>query len=113
MTAAKPRPSGSPRTATTAWKRLRLAILARDGYRCRWVLGNGERCQQRARICDHVVPKAEGGTDDPSNLQALCQTHSDTKSAQEGSRGAQRKRDRRLHPSAREEHPGTHRREDA
>jgi len=46
-------------------------VLKRDQYRCsmcgaQLTLGNGS-----AHI-DHVVPRAEGGSDDESNLRALC-----------------------------------------
>lgn len=40
-----------------------------------------------ATIRDHVVPLAEGGTDTRENTQALCQTCSDAKTAEEASRG--------------------------
>lgn len=32
-----------------------------------------------ASHCDHIVPKARGGTDEPSNLQSLCASHHSTK----------------------------------
>jgi hypothetical protein len=48
-----------------AWQQLRLRILARDHWVCHW-------CGGRARSVDHVVPKVEGGSDDPANLVASC-----------------------------------------
>lgn len=53
------------------WDKLRPMILRRDDYACRC-----ERCQasawpREASEVDHIVPKARGGTDDPSNLQAM------------------------------------------
>ena len=49
------------------WARVRRAVLARDGWRCR-------RCGRAGRMeVDHVRPLDRGG--DPwalSNLQALC-----------------------------------------
>jgi hypothetical protein len=48
-----------------AWQQRRLRILQRDGYICHW-------CGGRARSVDHVVPKIEGGSDDPANLVASC-----------------------------------------
>jgi len=43
-----------------------------------------------ATIRDHIVPLAEGGTDEDSNIQPLCQTCSDTKTRQEAIRGRNR-----------------------
>jgi 5-methylcytosine-specific restriction endonuclease McrA len=57
--------------ATTAagrgaeWRRLRLKILERDGYRCAY-------CGAWADTVDHIVPKNRGGTDVESNLVACC-----------------------------------------
>lgn len=45
-----------------------------------------------ATIRDHVVPLAEGGTDDEGNVQALCQSCSDLKTAAEQNRGRLRVR---------------------
>ena len=36
---------------------------------------------------DHVIPKAEGGTDDETNLQTLCKTCHNVKTDQEKNRG--------------------------
>jgi 5-methylcytosine-specific restriction protein A len=53
------------------WQKLRLRILERDNYLCQC-----PDCQCAGRIrpaseVDHVRPKAQGGTDDPSNLRAI------------------------------------------
>jgi 5-methylcytosine-specific restriction protein A len=49
------------------------------------------RCHvEVATVRDHVVPLAEGGLDAESNVQALCQTCSDAKTAAESKRGIQR-----------------------
>lgn len=40
-----------------------------------------------ATVRDHIIPLAEGGTDDPSNIQPLCQDCSDAKTKQEAKRG--------------------------
>lgn len=40
-----------------------------------------------ATIRDHIIPLAEGGRDDSTNEQGLCQRHSDAKTQQEAARG--------------------------
>lgn len=52
-------------------------------------------CAQRglvvpAVIRDHIVPLIEGGTEDDTNIQPLCQRCSDTKTAAESQRGRAR-----------------------
>lgn len=63
----------------TAWDKLRKAILTRDKHLC-------QGCKRSGRIAsgnhvDHIVPKAKGGTDDDCNLQTLCLTCHDAKTA--------------------------------
>lgn len=53
-----------------AWQQLRVQILDRDRYLCM-------ECQRNGRVrlateVDHIVERADGGTDRPSNLQSLC-----------------------------------------
>jgi 5-methylcytosine-specific restriction protein A len=48
---------------------VRAAILIRDEFLCRI---RGPRCTVAATCVDHIIPKARGGTDHPSNLQAAC-----------------------------------------
>lgn len=53
------------------------------------------QCQKQGRttiatIRDHVIPLAEGGVDDETNEQALCQMCSDVKTANESKRGQAR-----------------------
>ena len=51
---------------TTAWKKLRLVVLARDGYTC-------YACGGEAKEVDHIWPRAKGGdTFDPLNCAAIC-----------------------------------------
>jgi 5-methylcytosine-specific restriction protein A len=76
-------PSGSycprcrPRNGSTrSWRALRAQILLRDGYRCQ-IPG----CPRAASHVDHRIPLLFGGTDDPSNLQALCSRHNLEKGA--------------------------------
>jgi len=53
-----------------AWTKLRTQVLKRDGHLCQ-VCAKHDRITL-ARDVDHIVGKAHGGTDDPSNLQAIC-----------------------------------------
>lgn len=49
----------------TRWAAIRDRFL-RDNPKC-------ERCQRSpATIAHHIIPKRNGGSDDPINLQALC-----------------------------------------
>lgn len=64
------------------WAALRQAILVRDGETC-------QTCGARATQVDHVLPRHQGGTNDPSNLRALCARCHRSKSGREG-REAQR-----------------------
>jgi hypothetical protein len=65
--------------STRAWRRLRLYVLVRDGYRCRiqlpgtWVTTRGRtaRCLVVADCVHHTRGKALTG-DDPAYLIAAC-----------------------------------------
>lgn len=68
----------------TKWDRLRASILARDCGLC-------QACQRAGFVTaathvDHITPKAQGGTDDPGNLEALCAPCHRRKTAGEGGR---------------------------
>lgn len=52
------------------WRKLSKAIQKRDRYLCQPCLAAGRVTPSAA--ADHRIPKAEGGTDDPDNLQAIC-----------------------------------------
>jgi 5-methylcytosine-specific restriction endonuclease McrA len=56
-----PRRNGS----TRAWRTTRAQVLERDGHAC-------QQCGAPATHADHVTPRAYGGSDDATNLQALC-----------------------------------------
>jgi 5-methylcytosine-specific restriction protein A len=52
------------------WQKLRKQAMERDAYLC-------QPCQRKGRVtpakeCDHITPKAKGGTDALCNLQAIC-----------------------------------------
>lgn len=50
-------------------KRLRFAILKRDGFACLYC---GRRPPEAELEVDHVRPRSRGGSDDPSNLVTAC-----------------------------------------
>ena len=79
--------SASERGYGGNWSRLRGAVLAREPL-CRACRAAGVVCA--ASVVDHVVPKAEGGTDAWENLQPLCRRCHDLKSQQEAKRGRER-----------------------
>jgi 5-methylcytosine-specific restriction protein A len=51
--------------STRRWRRVRARVLARDRYRC-------QLCGAPATEVDHVVRVADGGSDHPGNLRAIC-----------------------------------------
>lgn len=66
------------RLDTAEWRKLRVTIYERDGYACQ---DCGKACKNTrdakgdggAKIqCHHIVPRRDGGTDDPANLVTLC-----------------------------------------
>jgi 5-methylcytosine-specific restriction protein A len=74
------------------WRRKRdLVKAAADGLcaKCR-----SKGIVSAGSVCDHIIPEAEGGSSDMSNLQWLCVDCHDLKTAQESKRGAARKRTR-------------------
>jgi hypothetical protein len=50
-------------------KRLRFEIFKRDGFRCQYC---GATPVQEPLQCDHIIPVASGGTNDPENLITSC-----------------------------------------
>ena len=64
-----------------AWTKARDAALARDQYLCQPCLALGRYTQ--ARAVDHIIPKAKGGDDSPSNLQSICDPCHKAKTAKE------------------------------
>jgi len=70
--------SASSRGYGAAWCKLRVQILRRDPI-CSW-----DGCVRPSTDVDHILNRARGGTDEPSNLQGLCHTHHQAKTAAEG-----------------------------
>lgn len=67
------------------WRRLKRDVHVRDNWTC---------CQcGRVTMdleCDHIVNKAQGGTDDMGNLQSLCKQCHDQKTRLESKQAQQR-----------------------
>ena len=74
------------------WRRKRQRIFERDDYLCQRHLAKGklvpvELHGPNAGVCDHIVPLAEGGTDDETNLQTICKACDKEKTQAESLRG--------------------------
>lgn len=65
------------------WQKLRKVMLAQDPL-CRTCREQGK--VTAAQELDHIVPKAEGGTDDPANLAPICKPCHKEKTAHESAR---------------------------
>ena len=76
------------------WRRLRAAILLRDQYMCQCPECNGAGLL--AHEVDHIIPIAKGGTDEPSNLQAINRDCHKRKSAVDAGAKPSRLERRRL-----------------
>ena len=58
-----------PRPTWAEAERFRKGVLKRASYRCEI---RGPKCRGTATVADHVVPWAQGGSNDLSNGQAAC-----------------------------------------
>lgn len=67
---AEGRGSSTERGYGGRWRKLRDRIMRRDKGLCQPCLAVGR--VMPAVAVDHIVPKAEGGTDADENLQAIC-----------------------------------------
>ena len=72
------------------WRKRRVRILKRDKGLCQVCIGQGRITA--ASSVDHIINKAEGGTDDDSNLQAICWPCHKIKTQDESVRGLRRTR---------------------
>lgn len=69
----------------SAWDRLRARILRRDAGICQPCLADG--LVHQGTEVDHIIPKAQGGTDDDANLQTICTARHRAKTAAESAQG--------------------------
>lgn len=83
--ADKRRGSRQSRGYGREWVIKRAEILRRDHGICQPCLRDGH-VHQGTHV-DHVVPKAEGGSDDDANLQTICAARHRAKTAGEAARG--------------------------
>jgi 5-methylcytosine-specific restriction protein A len=63
------------------WQNLRKHVMRRDMYLC-------QPCQRKGRPTpatevDHITPKSQDGTDDMENLEAVCTSCHQAKTARE------------------------------
>lgn len=63
-----------------AWRFTRRYVIGRDPF-C-----NEAGCSDPSTDAAHIVPRTEGGSDDPSNLRGLCHRHHSSESARRGER---------------------------
>jgi 5-methylcytosine-specific restriction endonuclease McrA len=56
--------------STTAWRKLRAAVLLRDGGMCQTQTPG--LCLVYADVAAHIIPKSAGGPDELGNLKASC-----------------------------------------
>ncbi|MCU1508398.1 MAG: endonuclease [Glaciihabitans sp.] len=55
----------------TAWHRLRLAVLERDGWVCTYC---NKALEGDDATADHITPRVAGGRDETTNLVAACRS---------------------------------------
>lgn len=86
--------TGKPRSGRGGrpWQKRRQRIFERDDYLCQIHLKQGlyvpvELHGPNHGVCDHIVPLAEGGSDDDENLQTICQACDKVKTQAESMRG--------------------------
>ena len=53
------------RISNPEWPSLRASVMERDRSTCQY-------CGKPAEHVDHIIPKCQGGTDEPDNLVAAC-----------------------------------------
>jgi hypothetical protein len=66
--------ANSPSQPTGTWIRpeSRLAVYLRDGFRCLMCCDDLHGADPRDVTLDHVIPKADGGSNKPDNIYTCC-----------------------------------------
>lgn len=80
--------SGQKRIRGRKLQNLRVELFSNEPF-CRVCAAKG--LTVIADIRDHIIPVAEGGTEDPRNIQPLCHECSDAKTRDESRRGCARR----------------------
>ena len=83
------------------WQLRRAFVAQRAGGQCEGVMGDGTRCVEPGRECDHIE---RGDDHDVSNLQWLCSWHHKRKTQREAAAALAAERARNA-PRKRK-HPG-------
>jgi 5-methylcytosine-specific restriction protein A len=73
------------------WRTTRKGIFVRDKFLCQIHLAKGLYVSVELHgpdhgVCDHIAPLAEGGANDESNLQTICQSCDEIKTQAESKR---------------------------
>lgn len=76
--------SASERGYDWNWQKLRERVLTRDCGICQPCKRAGRT--SLANICDHIIPKFEGGQDVDENAEAICRDCHKVKTAAESAR---------------------------
>jgi 5-methylcytosine-specific restriction endonuclease McrA len=91
----RPRAATPPKDPGDVSRAVRREVVERDDFRCSFVGQNGERCSSRERLeLDHRIPRALGGSGDPSNIRLLCRAHNIYAAGQVFGRAHHRETDR-------------------
>jgi hypothetical protein len=73
---SRPRPSREGSDAARVSQAARRTVFERDGERCTFTDGEGNRCPATTWLeLDHVVPRARNGKSEPGNLRVRCRAH--------------------------------------
>ncbi|MFL0802576.1 MAG: HNH endonuclease [Agarilytica sp.] len=69
------------------WRAKRKRVFERDMYCCSVCGRPVDLHGPNHGVCDHIVPISQGGTDDESNLQTICQGCDKVKTQEESMHG--------------------------